>query len=97
MRVHHLRQVAARSSARSLSASSAGGVVGGMGGDVDQGGFEPLGVGMAELEMAEFLEVVVQQPGVIERGLQDQRLAGRHRGAVAAMQRAAAICWLTTT
>ena len=59
-----------------------------MGGDVDQRGLEPFGVGIAELERGQFLQVVVQQPGMIERGLQDQRLAQRHRGAGAAMQRA---------
>ena len=38
-----------------------------VGGDVDQGALEALGVGVAELERAQFLEVVVQQPGVVER------------------------------
>jgi hypothetical protein len=52
-----------------------------MGGDIDQRAFEPLGVSMAELEVAEFLQVVVQQPGMVEGRLQDQRLAaGDGRG-----------------
>ena len=59
-----------------------------MGGDIDQRAFEPFGVGMAELERGEFLQMVVQQPRMIERGLQDQRLAPRHRRAMAAMHRA---------
>src|SRR3569832_441103 len=58
---------------------------GGVGGNVDQDSLEPLGVGMAELELAQLLEVIVQQPGVVERRLEDQRLAPRHRGAVAAV------------
>jgi len=40
-----------------------------MSGDVDQRRLEPLGVGVAELERGEFLQVVVQQPGMVERGL----------------------------
>src|SRR6185503_10490605 len=43
----------------------------GVGGNVDQDRLEPLGVGMAELKLAELLEVVVQQPGMVERRLQD--------------------------
>src|SRR5579864_7271979 len=59
-----------------------------MGEHVDQRAFELLRVGMAELGLGEFLHVVVQQPGMIEGGLQYQRLAERDRGAMAAMQRA---------
>src|SRR5574338_1719690 len=40
-----------------------------MGGDVDQRTLEPLGIAMPEFERGEFLEVVVQQPGMIERRL----------------------------
>ena len=68
-----------------------------LGGDVDQRGLEPFGIGMAELELAEFLQVVVQQPGMVERRLQDQRLAQRDRGAMAAHAGLAASCWLITT
>ena len=64
-------------------------IVGGMvGEDVDQRAFELLRIGVAELGLGQFLHVVVQQPGMVERGLQDQRLAARDRGAMAAMQRA---------
>ena len=49
----------------------------GMGGNVDQRSFKPLGIGITELERGQFLQVIVQQPGVIERGLQDQRLTQR--------------------
>src|SRR3569832_1731926 len=58
---------------------------GGMGGNVDQDRLEPLGVGMAELERAQLLEVIVQPPGVVERRLEDLCFAPRHRGAMAAM------------
>jgi len=37
--------------------------------DVDQRAFEPLGVGVTELERGEFLQMIVQQPGMVERGL----------------------------
>ncbi len=50
-------------------------VAGVMGGDVDQRALELLRVGMAEFEPAQFLEMIVQQPGMVERRLQDQRLA----------------------
>ena len=59
-----------------------------MGEDVDQRAFELLRVGMAELGLGQFLEVVVQQPRMIQRRQQDQRLPARDRGAMAAMQRA---------
>ena len=68
-----------------------------MGGDIDQRAFEPLGIGVAELERGQFLQVVVQQPGVIERGLQDQRLA---LGTAVRWPRCTGLeasCWLTTT
>src|ERR1051325_1920959 len=59
-----------------------------MGGAVDQGALELFRLGMAEFERRQLLQVVVQQPGMVERGLQDQRLAARHRAAMAAMHRA---------
>src|SRR5271163_1748565 len=59
-----------------------------VGKDVDQRAFELLRIGMAEFGRREFLKMLVQQPGVVERRLQDQRFAARDRGAVAAMQRA---------
>ncbi len=48
-----------------------------VGGDVDQRRLQPLGFRVAEFEVAEFLEMIVQQPGMIDRGLQNQRLAQR--------------------
>ena len=38
-----------------------------MGGDVDQRRLQPLGVGMAEFERGQLFQVVVQQPGMVER------------------------------
>ena len=43
---------------------------------------------MAEFGLGEFLEVIVEQPGMVHRRLQDQRLPQRDRRAMAAMQRA---------
>ena len=60
----------------------------GMGRDIDQCALEPLGIGMAEFERGELLEMIVQQPRVVERRQQDQRLAPGDRRAVAAMHRA---------
>ena len=53
-----------------------------------QGALEPLGIGMAEFERGELLEMIVQQPGMVERRQQDQRLAPGDRRAMAAMHRA---------
>src|SRR5215813_12878016 len=39
---------------------------GGMGGDIDERAFQPLGFGMAKFERGEFLQMVVQEPGMIE-------------------------------
>src|SRR5690349_9460105 len=55
----------------------------GMRRDVDQRRFQPLGVGMAEFERGQLLEVIVKKPWVVERRLQDQRLPARYRRAVA--------------
>src|SRR5262249_50507952 len=55
--------------------------------DVDQCALELFGVGVAELGFGQFFHAVVQQPRMIERGLQDQRLATRDGGAMAAMER----------
>src|SRR5271170_3744695 len=57
-----------------------------MGEDVDQGALELLCVGMAELSLGELLEMLVQQPGMVDRRLQYQRFTARDRGAMAAMQ-----------
>ena len=59
-----------------------------MGGDIDQRALQPLGIGMTEFERSELLEVIVQQPGVVERGQQDQGLAPGDGRAMAAVHRA---------
>ena len=46
------------------------------------------GVGMAELELGELLQMVVQQPGMVERPPAGSAPRGRDRGAMAAMHRA---------
>src|SRR5262249_4568614 len=56
-----------------------------LGADVYQRRLDLLGVGVAEFEARKMLKVVVQQPGMIDRGLQDQSLAARDDGAMAAM------------
>ncbi len=43
---------------------------------------------MAEFDIREFLQVVVGEPGMIDQGLQDQRLALGNGGPVTAMDRA---------
>ena len=40
-------------------------------------------LGVAELDPGELLQMLVQEPGVIDHGLQDERLAQRNGGAVA--------------
>src|SRR4051794_17809489 len=55
--------------------------------DVDERGFQPLSVAMPEFQRRQLLQMIVQQPGMIERGLQDQRLAPRKRAAMAAVHR----------
>ena len=59
-----------------------------MGRDIDQSTLQPLGVGMTEFERGELLEMIVQQPWVVECGQKDQRLTPRDGRAVAAMHRA---------
>ena len=51
-------------------------------------GFQPLSLGVTELDAGEFLQVIVREPGVIDERLQDERLAARNGGAVATMHRA---------
>src|SRR6516162_11281102 len=55
-----------------------------MGKDVDQRAFKLLGIGVAEFGGGQFLEMIVQQPGVIDCSLEDQRFATRNRGTMAA-------------
>src|SRR5262249_58901133 len=59
-----------------------------MGRDVDQRGLHLLGVGVTELGAFQRLQVLVEQPGVVDRSLQDERLAPRDGGAVATQDRA---------
>ena len=55
--------------------------------NVDQLAFHPRRLGMPELDAGELLQMLMQEPGVIDDGLQDQRLAAGNGGAVAAMDR----------
>ena len=50
----------------------------------DNAGAELVGLGMGQFQGRHFLQMVVQQPGVVDQGLQDQRLAAGHRAALAA-------------
>src|SRR5690349_13675987 len=45
-------------------------------------------LGVAEVDCSELLQMLVQQPRVIDHRLQDERLARRNRSAAAAMNRA---------
>src|SRR5262245_62338784 len=56
-----------------------------VGDDVDQLALDPGRLGVPELHSCELLEMIVQQPRMVDGGLQDERLAPRNRGAVAAM------------
>src|SRR5262249_10009399 len=56
-----------------------------LGPDVDQCRLDLLGVGVPKFEARKMLQVIVQQPGMIDRGLQDQSLAARDDGTMAAM------------
>ena len=59
-----------------------------MGRDIDQRALESLGIGMTEFERGELFQMIVQQPGVVERGLQDQRFAPGDGRAMPPMHRA---------
>src|ERR1700753_2143516 len=50
----------------------------------DDPGAELVRLGMGQFESRDLLEMVVQQPGVIDQGLQDQGLAAGNRAALAA-------------
>ena len=54
----------------------------------DDGGAELVGFGVGEFERGHLLQMVVQQPGVVEQALQDQGLAPRHGATLAAHDRA---------
>src|SRR5436309_14557872 len=59
-----------------------------MGKNVEQRGFDLRRLGVTEIEPGELFEMLVQEPGVTDDRLEDQRLAARNGGAVAAMDRA---------
>ncbi len=59
-----------------------------MGKDIDQLPLDPRRIGVAELEFRKLLQMLVQQPGMIDHGPQDERLAARNGGTVAAVHRA---------
>ena len=61
--------------------------------NIDQLALHPRGYGMPELDAGELLEMLVQQPGMVDDSLQDQRLAARYGGAVTAMDRARRQLW----
>src|SRR3954469_10599841 len=54
----------------------------------DDAGPELMDLGMGELQGRDFLEVIVQQPGVVDQDLQDQGLAAGDGAALAAHDRA---------
>src|SRR4051794_9106585 len=54
----------------------------------DDAGPELMDFGMGELQGRDFLEVIVQQPGVVDQDLQDQGLAAGDGAALAAHDRA---------
>ena len=54
----------------------------------DDAGAQLVGLGMGQFQRRHLLQMVVQQPGMIDQGLQDQRLAARDRAALAAHDRA---------
>ena len=60
----------------------------GAGGGIHHRPPQVVGVGIEELELGKLLGVVLQQPGVIDHRNEDQRLAGRQRGAEPAHDRA---------
>ena len=54
----------------------------------DDAGAQFVGLGMGQFQRRHFLQMVMQQPGMIDQGLQNQRLAPRNRAALAAHDRA---------
>ena len=54
----------------------------------DDAGAQLVRLGMGQFQRRHLFQMVVQQPGVIDQGLQDQRLAAGHRAALAAHDRA---------
>ena len=54
----------------------------------DDAGAQFVGLGVGQFEGCDLLEMVMQKPGVVNQGLQDQRLAAGQRAALAAHDRA---------
>src|SRR5258708_37742697 len=54
----------------------------------DYSGAELVGLGVGEFQGGDLLQMVVQQPRMIDQRLQNQRLPARHRAALAAHDRA---------
>src|SRR5215813_1055519 len=59
-----------------------------MGCDIDKRRLHFFRVGVTKLNPRKRLQMLVEQPGMIDGGLQDQRLPARDRGAMAAQDRA---------
>ncbi len=53
----------------------------------DDPGAQPVHLGMRQFQGGDLLQLVVQQPGVVDQRLHDQRLAPRNRAALAAHDR----------
>src|SRR5262249_11097483 len=58
-----------------------------VGENVDQFAFQLGGLGVAELHCGKLLQMIMQKPRMVDHGLQDERLAQRNGGALAAMNR----------
>ena len=54
----------------------------------DDTGAQLVGLGMGEFQRRHLFQMLVQQPGVVDQGQQDQRLAAGDRAALAAHDRA---------
>src|SRR5215813_768031 len=54
----------------------------------DDAGAEPMGLAVGQFERRDLLQVIVQEPGMVNQALQDQRLPAGERRALAAHDRA---------
>src|SRR5271155_982113 len=54
----------------------------------DDGGPQLVGLGVGHFQRGDFLEVLVEEPGMIDQALQNQRFAAGDRAALAAHDRA---------
>ena len=59
-----------------------------MGEGIDDAGAQFVRLGMGQFQRRHLLQMVVQQPGMIDQGLQNQRFPARDRAALAAHDRA---------